>query len=78
MGVAAIRASSTGLYRHENGAAVGGRAVLEVVVRLVEDVEAGVAGVQVMLSVVDDGLPVGVDGVADERRVVDDAVRELR
>ena len=49
----------------------------EVVERLIEDVEAGIAGVQ-LLIVVHHGLPVGVDSVADERRIVDDAIRELR
>lgn len=71
-------ASSKVAFAHKNGAAEGGRAVVEVGVRLVKDVEAGVAGIQVVLGVVDDGLPVGVGGVADEGRVVDDAVGELR
>ena len=62
----------------ENGAAVGGRAVVDVLVRLVKDVESGVTDVQMMLGVVEGGLPVGVIGVADEWRVVDDSVCELR
>ena len=74
----AYSASSAVTFMHKNGAAEGGRAVLEVSVRLVKDVKPGVAGIQVMLGVVDDGLPVGVGGVADEGRVVDDAVGELR
>ena len=38
----------------QNGAAVSGRAVVDVLMRLVEDVESGVADVQVVLGVVDD------------------------
>jgi hypothetical protein len=38
----------------QNGAAVSGRAVVDVMMRLVEDVESGVADVQVVLGVVDD------------------------
>jgi hypothetical protein len=38
----------------ENGAAVSGRAVVNVLMRLIEDVEPGVADVQVVLGVVDD------------------------
>ena len=38
----------------QNGAAVSGRAVGDVLMRLVEDVESGVADVQVVLGVVDD------------------------
>ena len=38
----------------QNGAAVSGRAVVDVLMRLVEDVESCVADVQVVLGVVDD------------------------
>jgi hypothetical protein len=38
----------------QNGAAVSGRAVVDVLMRLIEDVESGVADVQVVLGVVDD------------------------
>jgi hypothetical protein len=38
----------------QNGAAVSGRAVVDVQMRLIEDVESGVAYVQVVLGVVDD------------------------
>ena len=46
--------------------------------RLIKDVEAGVADVQMVLGVVDDGLPVGVAGIANEWCVIDDSICELR
>ncbi len=61
----------------ENEAAISGRAVSKVSGRLIEDVEAGIAGVQLVI-VVDDGLPVGVDGFANKGRIIDDSARELR
>jgi hypothetical protein len=38
----------------QNGATLSGRAVVDVLMRLIEDVETGVADVQVVLGVVDD------------------------
>ena len=60
-----------------NEAAISGRPVSKVSGRLIEDVEAGIAGVQLVI-VVDDGLPVGVDGFANKGGIIDDSARELR
>ena len=51
--MAASGRSATASAR-QNGAAVSGRAVVGMLMRLVEDVESGVADVQVVLGVVDD------------------------
>ena len=60
-----------------NEAAISGPPVSKVSGRLIEDVEAGIAGVQLVI-VVDDGLPVGVDGFANKGGIIDDSARELR
>ena len=72
-----FRACARARRAHEDEAAISGRTVSKVSGRLIEDVEAGIAGVQLVI-VVDDGLPVGVDGFANKGGIIDDSARELR